>query len=135
MDQVFVEVAFNLPINQTFSYRVPPELRSVQAGMRVLAPFGKQFLTGLVVMKRDRPGFNKVKDIVDLLDEHPLLTEKMLELTKWISQYYLSSWGQALFLALPRGIEEAVKYGFFQLRYDCENDELVLQPIPYVEYH
>ena len=116
MDQVFVEVAFNLPINQTFSYRVPPELRSVQAGMRVLAPFGKQFLTGLVVMKRDRPGFNKVKDIVDLLDEQPLLTEKMLELTKWISQYYLSSWGQALFLALPRGIEEAVKEKVFILK-------------------
>ncbi len=116
MKDMFVEVVFNLPINRTFSYRVPDEFRHVQPGMRVLVPFGKQFLTGVVVMKRDRPGFSNPKDIIDVLDELPLITEKMLKLTQWVAEYYLSSWGQALFLALPRGIEEAVKEKVFILK-------------------
>ncbi len=115
-EEVFVEVVFNLPINQTFSYRVPAELAHVQPGMRVLAPFGKQYLTGVVVLKRDRPVFTRPKDVIDILDERPLLTEKMLQLTRWVAEYYLSSWGQALFLALPRGIEEAVKEKVFILK-------------------
>ncbi|MHB2147545.1 primosomal protein N' [Calditrichota bacterium LG25] len=123
MKDIFVEVVFNLPINQTFSYRVPQELSRVQPGMRVLVPFGNQFLTGVVVMKRDRPGFPNPKDVVDVLDELPLITEKMMQLTRWVSEYYLSSWGQALFLALPRGIEEAVKEKVFLLK-DLPDDTL-----------
>ena len=46
----FAEVAFNLPIKEVFSYKIPPEfLGKVQVGMRVFVPFGRRHITGYVV--------------------------------------------------------------------------------------
>ncbi len=108
-----VEVVFNLPLNQTFSYLVPDHMTpSPLPGSRVLVPFGKQTITGIVVKKRqpELADFGrKLKHVVDILDPEPLISAKMLELTRWIADYYLSSWGQAVFLALPRGTDEAIK--------------------------
>ena len=108
-----VEVVFNLPLNQAFSYLVPEHISPSPApGSRVLVPFGKQTITGIVVQKRQpelKDFERKLKHVVDVLDPEPLISEKMLELTHWIAEYYLCSWGQAVFLALPRGTDEAIK--------------------------
>ncbi len=98
-----------MPIDRAFTYSVPEDLHFVQPGMRVLAPFGRQDLTGIVVSVAQQSHWPKTKNIVDVLDPEPLITPQMLELTRWIAEYYMSSWGQAAFLALPRGTEEAVK--------------------------
>ncbi len=108
-----VEVVFNLPIDQAFSYLVPEHMHTQpKEGSRVLVPFGKQTITGIVVHKRGLEPVDfdhKLKFVVDVLDPEPLISEKMLELTRWIAEYYLCSWGQAVFLALPRGTDEAIK--------------------------
>ena len=50
LDKSFAEVAFNLPIKEVFTYKIPPEfLGKVQVGMRVFVPFGKRRITGYVV--------------------------------------------------------------------------------------
>lgn len=108
-----VEVVFNLHLDQAFSYLVPEHVDpSPVPGSRVLVPFGTQTITGIVVQKR-KPELSdferKLKYVVDVLDPEPLISEKMLELTRWIADYYLCSWGQAVFLALPRGTDEAIK--------------------------
>jgi primosomal protein N' (replication factor Y) len=48
---------------------------------------------------------NELKDLVDVLDRKPAFTEEMLRLTRWISQYYVCSWGEVIKAALPSGIE------------------------------
>jgi primosomal protein N' (replication factor Y) len=71
-----------------------------------LAPFGKRELTGIVVNLKSSGKGIICKDIIDLLDEKPLISEQMLRLTGWISDYYMADWGQALQLALPKGLEK-----------------------------
>ena len=49
-DKPFAEVAFNLPIKEVFTYKIPSEFfGKVQVGMRVFVPFGKRRITGYVV--------------------------------------------------------------------------------------
>ncbi|TFG97635.1 MAG: primosomal protein N', partial [Calditrichales bacterium] len=48
----------------------------------------------------------RCKDIIDVLDEQPLISGEMLDLTKWMADYYMAGWGQALQLALPRGLDK-----------------------------
>ncbi len=103
----YADVVFNLKIEKSFTYHIPPEFSSeIVVGQRVLAPFGNRELTGIVVNFNSSVTGIKCKDIIDLLDEKPLISEQMLRLTSWISDYYMSGWGQALQLALPKGLEK-----------------------------
>jgi primosomal protein N' (replication factor Y) len=102
----FVEVIFNLPIKRNFDYKVPEHFKAVlKSGQRVLAPFGHRELTGVITRIREKSEYAECKDIIDILDEKSLISEELLQLTQWISEYYLDYWGQAIQLALPRGIE------------------------------
>jgi len=101
----FAQVVFNLPLFHAYTYRIPAALENVEPGSRVLVPFGKRTLTGIVVEINVRSNYSSVKDIIDLLDEKPLISGPMLKLTQWVAEYYFSGWGQAVQLALPKGIE------------------------------
>lgn len=106
----FAEVAFNISLDHTFSYSIPKDMRKVvKPGIRVLAPLGKRVITGVVVCLTSETKFDNLKDITDVLDETPLISDDLIRLTKWISEYYISSWGQAISLALPKGIDESAK--------------------------
>jgi primosomal protein N' (replication factor Y) len=45
-----------------------------------------------------------IKDVIDVLDDIPVCTPDLLDLTKWIAEYYVCSWGEALKSALPAGV-------------------------------
>ena len=100
-----LHVALPVPIEQTYAYAAPdgvPEAE-IGPGMRVLVPFGPRTLTGVVVSMGPTSG--KLKKVLDVLDDEPSFSEEMLELTKWIAEYYVTSWGLVLKAALPAGIE------------------------------
>ncbi len=105
----FAEVVFNLPLNHTFTYKIPKQFLGLLPGSRVYVPFGKRIITGVVVAVKEKSSFKSVKEIIDLLDEYPLIKPGLLKLTEWISGYYMSSWGQAIQLALPKGLDEFEK--------------------------
>ncbi|MBI3306762.1 MAG: primosomal protein N' [Candidatus Omnitrophica bacterium] len=104
-----VEVAVPLPLPIVFSYTVPHDLISkIKCGVRVRVPFKNQELTGYAVAVGEKNiESGKFKSLLDVLDDEPVLSAQMLELTKWISEYYGSSWGEAIENALPKW----VKYG------------------------
>ncbi|HEY3135535.1 MAG TPA: primosomal protein N' [Blastocatellia bacterium] len=105
---MFAEVAVPVYVRQTFTYRLPGDLsRRARPGCRVLVPFGTKYLTGFVVDVRetiegeiDESG---IKDVEELIDESPIITPEMMELTRWISDYYFAPWGECLRAALPAG--------------------------------
>lgn len=113
-DVVCAEVVFNLPIEKPFLYRIPDDMRGpLQAGQRVQAPFGRgnQSQVGYCV-GLSRPPANwgperwaQLKFLIGLVDELPLLTPSMLELTRWIAEHYLCSWGQVLETVIPAGVK------------------------------
>ena len=98
------EVALPLPIDDTFHYAVPPKFRSsLTVGSRVTVPFQRRVLTGYVVGVLQRTEIEKLKMIADVPDVLPTFDERMLELTRWIGEYYFCSWGEALACAAPPG--------------------------------
>ena len=102
-------VVFPLPQDLTFSYAIPVRLQSVvQRGSRVLASLGEGTREGVIVDLMDEPDLPddsiKIKNLTDCLDDTPTFSDELLRLTKWMSEYYLSSWGEALRCAAPAAV-------------------------------
>ena len=102
---MIVEVALNLPLRRSFDYRWPDNLsRAPEAGLQVLVPFGSQKKGGVVVGVKEKSDFSRLKSVETLVDEEPLFSAEMLELTKWTSEYYFCAWGETLNSAIPGGL-------------------------------
>ncbi len=100
----YCEVAFPIPVHRQFTYEVPSELLSaLEVGVRVVAPFRKRYITGAVVGISSETEFPDTKPIYDIVDREQIYSAEILHLTRWISDYYLSSWGESLKAAAPAG--------------------------------
>ncbi len=101
-------VVFNRPMDAIYSYLVPDHLRSVIGpGQRVKAPFGKadRQTVGYCVEVGPVPKTERsLKSITAVLDRQPLLSGSMQQLTRWIADRYLCSWGQVLNSVIPAGV-------------------------------
>ncbi len=112
---MFVEVALDLPIDLTFTYRLSGyESYPPHVGKRVIVPFGRgdRLKTGIIVsVKEEAPTLCETKEVFDIPDPYPLFTEETLSICKYVAEYYCSSLGEAIFRFLPEGfkIEESVK--------------------------
>lgn len=107
----FCNVAVAVPLRTTFTYVVPEALREqVQAGSRVLVPFRKKSMVGVVVeMTECAPGGTQVREISKVLDLVPALTPRLIELGKWIASYYLAPIGEVYRAMLPPVTEIVMK--------------------------
>ena len=103
MSAPFCNVALPVPLRTAFTYAIPEAMRpSVQAGCRVLVPFRKKSLVGVVLeyVEKAPPG-TKVREITRVVDVIPALTPKLLELGQWIANYYLAPIGEVFRSMLP----------------------------------
>jgi len=105
---LFVDVVLPLPLSQTYTYFVPEELAStIQVGCRVIVPLGtRKLYTGIVLdVHREKTLEYKTKPVYSLLDETPILVGPQLEFWRWISSYYMCSFGEVMKAALPSGLK------------------------------
>ncbi len=103
----YANVAFPIAVNRLFTYAVPQHLDTIiQPGMRVLASFHGSAQEGVVVERIDETDLSagKIKNISECLDDTPTYSDELLTLTKWMSDYYLTSWGNALYCAVPSAV-------------------------------
>lgn len=105
MKKRFAKVVFGLDIDIIFDYLIPDPTPKIRAGMRVLVPFGRRNLVGYVVGLSDKADVSDLKEIIEVLDTEPILSDNLLKLTHWMADYYFSSWGMAIKIALPSGIQ------------------------------
>ncbi len=106
----YADIALPVPVPHAFTYLVPDELDSQAVpGVRVLVPFGSKTLTGVVVDRPVRTPLTNLKAIRDILDATPTFSAEMLELTKWIAEYYMAPWGEVLRAAMPQGLSRESK--------------------------
>ncbi|MCM8781546.1 MAG: primosomal protein N' [Candidatus Omnitrophica bacterium] len=99
---MIVEVVVGLPIDKSFHYSIPTLYKDrIGIGKRVWVPFGQRRLVGYVVGFSDTSEVANIKAIEDVIDENAILDENMLKLTKWMSEYYFCSWGEAIETSLP----------------------------------
>jgi primosomal protein N' (replication factor Y) len=101
----FCDVALPVPLDQIFTYEVNGTVPVV--GARVLVPFSGQKLMGVVIrVHTDAPaGEIEIKPVQQVLDNTALLPDELMELARWISQYYLAPLGEVLRGMLPLGAE------------------------------
>src|SRR5260221_12543222 len=103
MTSPFCNVALPVPLRTTFTYAVPESLQgTVHSGSRVLVPFRKKTLVGVVVEIAERaPQGTKIREITRVLDFVPALTPKLIDLAHWIAGYYLAPVGEVFRAMLP----------------------------------
>jgi len=105
----YVKVAVPIRSERIFTYLVPDNLESkVGLGSEVLVPLGRRRVSGFVVGYADEP-VDGLKEILGSVRERPLFTEDMLQLTRWLADYYMCSWGEALKAAIPAGAQTREK--------------------------
>ena len=104
----YADLILPLPLQGTFTYALPPAMQAtVQVGMRVLVPFGrnKTYLGIVARLHDEQPQGYEVKSVTQLMDAEPVVTPGQLRLWQWISDYYLSPIGDVYKAALPAGLK------------------------------
>ena len=98
----FCDVAVPVPLDTVFTYRLPQEGMLV-AGTRVLVPFGRQRIIGIVTSVHDREPKVVTKNVLESVDppDTPALMPELLRLGQWISDYYLAPVGEVFRSMLP----------------------------------
>ncbi len=98
----YFNIALPIRIDKLYTYRSPEEISN---GCRVLVSFNNTLHTGIVFEKNDEPDPElKYKEILEIVDESPIIPDDLMSLAKWISNYYKCGIGQSLFAMLPSAI-------------------------------
>ncbi len=102
--QPLANVALPVAVDSTFTYQIPPELvASARIGVRVIVPFGRKYSTGLIVELPESTTLTALKPLKDILDASPIVSDEMLRLCRWISEYYFAPLGEVIRAAVPHG--------------------------------
>ena len=99
-------------IDRPYDYRLPPELADRAApGMRVLVPFGagNRRCDGIILALSDQSGQEKLKPLLALLDESPVLDGNGLKLALWMREQYFCTVYDAVRAMLPAGLWFALR--------------------------
>ena len=105
--QFFVEVILPLSLAKTFTYSISEsEFNYIKKGMRVAVPFGKsKIYTALVIeLHQNAPTLYEAKEIHQILDEKPLVTEIQIAHWQWIASYYMCAIGDVYRGAIPSAL-------------------------------
>jgi len=104
----YVDVLLPLPLEGLFTYAVPEEMEAqVRFGVRLVVPLGrsKTYVAIAVKTHGQQPAF-KVKPVIQVLDNEPVLTESQFSLWQWIADYYMSPLGEVYNAAMPLGLKQ-----------------------------
>src|SRR5579871_6316427 len=110
----FCEVALPVPLRTTFTYRVPDVFGElVVPGARVVVPFRNRAVIGVVLSVCDQsPQRNnagpELKEVAEVVDSLPALPPALVELGRWVSDYYLAPVGETFRTLLPPSVEMRV---------------------------
>lgn len=108
----FVDVILPVPLEGLFTYGLPEQwVGRVSMGVRVLVPLGKSkhYIAMAVKVHQTEPEM-KWKQIEQVLDEQPVVSEQQMKLWQWISEYYMSPIGDVFKAAMPSGMKSEEGY-------------------------
>ena len=108
-NQSLYDIILPLAIADVYTYRTPSiPLQGGRdvIGCRVLVPLGKKSIIGIIYRKHEGelPANVKVRDVLQIVDETPIVTAEQLKLWEWLSSYYMCTLGEVMAAALPSEI-------------------------------
>lgn len=98
-------------VDQSYTYHVPDNIKDkIKIGIRVKIPFGKMTLEGFIMNINDNVTYDKIKikDIIDVTDEEPVLNEEMIKLGKYMSENLLCSLVSTYQVMLPKALKAEI---------------------------
>ena len=132
----YFRIAIPTPLRRHFDYLLPVNFHAKLplAGVRVRVPFGRQTLVGIlleIVHETDVP-LNKMKPIIEILDDAPVFNDELLQLLIWCTQYYHHPIGEVMQNALPvklrQGAPTQIK-GIRRWQLTADGEQLDLQTL------
>jgi primosomal protein N' (replication factor Y) len=116
---IFAEIVIPVPVDGTFTYEIPISMVDrVKVGQSVIVPFGdRKLYTGIVTNLTETPpeGF-RIKSILDIADDRPVVTQKQMELWQWTAAYYMCPIGDVYKAAVPVGLRPDSKSKILPIR-------------------
>ena len=111
----YVDVILPLPLQDFFTYAVSDTLAvRICMGIRLLVPFGKSktYAAMAVRVHDEKPDLpdSKIREVLTVLDDHPILLPNQLRLWRWMADYYMSPLGEVMNAALPAGLKAEAGY-------------------------
>lgn len=101
--EVIVDVTAK-KLDRIFHYTIPPTLHGrLREGMRVIVPFGRRTVEGYILGFSEHAGVSGLKDIIDVVEETPLLSPDLMTLAGWMSERYMCSKVDAIRCMMPAG--------------------------------
>ncbi|MFV8373103.1 replication restart helicase PriA [Flavobacterium sp. LB2P74] len=103
----FVEVILPLSLAKTFTYSISEaEYHYLKIGMRLAVPFGKSKMYTAIVIEihQNKPTLYEAKEIHQILDEKPIVTEIQIAHWQWIASYYMCAIGDVYRGAMPSAL-------------------------------
>ena len=104
-----VRVALDVPLSTLFDYFLAENM-TVAAGRRVVVPFGRKQLVGVVMecaVKTDLAA-ERIKAVVQILEDVPPLSAELLKLLRFCSDYYHYPIGMTVLSALPTRLRNSL---------------------------
>jgi len=95
----YCDVALPVPLDRAFTYALNGEVLGV--GCRVLVPFRNEKLAGVVMRVHDDAPPVEAKALIAILDREAIVSGPLLELARWMAQYYIAPLGEVLRSMLP----------------------------------
>jgi primosomal protein N' (replication factor Y) len=105
-----VKVALPVPLPRLFDYLQPEDGAPTPPGSRVLVPFGRRKMVGIVIghAAQSEVPANKLHAIERTLDDaEPLFDARLLQLLRWCWKYYKHAPGDVVLSALPPALRNA----------------------------
>jgi len=98
----YAEIALPLPVTRSYTYEIPAELSArAVPGARVVVPLGRRRAVGLVTAVDVAPPDVPARAALAAPDDQPALTPALVDLGRWISDYYGAPLGLTLRAMLP----------------------------------
>lgn len=100
---MWAEIIMPLALPNTYTYSIPVNFQDkIKIGCRVEVVLGKnKRYAGIVKSITHQPPAYQTKDILNILDDEPMLYPQQLQLWNWMSEYYMCSEGEVMAAALP----------------------------------
>src|ERR1043166_2601212 len=104
---MIARVTLEIALRKEFDYLVPPELAAqVEIGTRVKVPFGPRQVMGCVTALPEESTHTNLRPILKVIGRQSLVTPKVLQLARWIADYYCCPVEIALKSVLPDAVRK-----------------------------
>src|ERR1700752_3855797 len=95
--------------DRALDYLIPDSLApKIAPGSRVRVPLRTRLVLGTVVDVLETPSVDSLREVHEVIGEKPLIRPRLIEIARWISEYYCCPLETAMGCVLPQVVRQGV---------------------------